>query len=572
MTTAAPPTPKPSDAKKQAQPAAKSESIAEVFHGEVLIQKIEVRSNIRKHFNPAQMKELAANIKKVGILEPLLCRFNGNKQGYILIAGERRLRAAKEAGLVNVPIRVLDVNDQQAAEIQAFENLHRADLSPIEEARAFKMLLDAGKYQVADLAARVDKSTVYVYRAVSLLELGADMIAAIEEGEMTPAHGHQIMRLPKDKRAAVIKKALTPKTDWISGRDEDGDDTQKSVKLGYMTAKELQVQIDSEIGTRLCKAQFDTAKPYAGEVACSACPLNAANQGTLFDGAGEERCLNRPCFDKKTEQFYKDLEAEGKKKWPELTFVGRGKQNAQGYARTIDGLPGNAMVLESEHGNAVIKKLLATRAHKLGYAVVLPGEFRWHPARRWKKAKLMLVVTDPPLIGGVRTEKIVDCTKPEKKAKKKSSSSPAEKPKDPKAEFIAAKIQSALAKAVAARALTLKLTLDDWRETAGIMSDDTDAAIVCAVLGKDGDSYANSEMQKVNEDQARALVLLGTRLGWNSDENDYKQLGVDVAGVKKKAAAEAMSEWDKTHPQTPKQLGKEAGDKAAAKIVANAKK
>ena len=113
---------------KPAQAPARYEVVSE---GPVAIETIRSESNFRKTFNAAAMKELADNIGKVGVLQPILLRRNG--EGLVLIAGERRLRAAKAAGLKVIPGRVLDVTEEQASESQALENLHREDLGPIEE-------------------------------------------------------------------------------------------------------------------------------------------------------------------------------------------------------------------------------------------------------------------------------------------------------------------------------------------------------------------------------------------------------------------------------------------------------
>ena len=111
----------------------------------VSLNQIEVGSNFRRSADPLKLKELAENIKKVGVLEPVLVRRNGSEK-LLLIAGSRRLEASKMAGLEVIPVRILEVGEKEALEIQAFENLHREDMSPMDEARAFKTLLDMGGY------------------------------------------------------------------------------------------------------------------------------------------------------------------------------------------------------------------------------------------------------------------------------------------------------------------------------------------------------------------------------------------------------------------------------------------
>lgn len=543
----------PAKGAKKETPAALQEPAKTLFAGKVNLDLIDVVSNVRKKFDERALQELAANIKQLGrVISPITLR-PGKPGRHELVAGERRLRGAKIAGLSSIDAQVLELNDQQALEYQAAENIHRKDLTPIEEARAFKTMLEARnergqkRFTVEDLAQIVDKSVVYIYRSVNLLELPKDIVEAIEEGTLAPAHGLQLLRVPADKRAKFAKLVMTPKTDFIEGREEDGEYSQKERKIGLMTAKELQLLIDNEVGTNLDRAQFPREVAYAGEVACSGCPLNAANQNMLFEGAGEQRCLNRPCFNKKTEQFYVDLQAEGKAKWPALEYVGRGKQDPHGAKRSIEGLPGNAMIEESEHSNPIIKKLLAERPHKLGYAVVLPGDLRWDAARRWKKAKLVLVVTDPSLIGGVRTDKIVDCTKPEKAAKKKASRESMDvivKPADLKAQFISEAVERALGQAGAKAALKAKLTAADWRELAGFLYDDVPFHCLQALLETEDEAISTDQVGKATEDQARAIVLLRARWPYEPSESDYKKVGVDVAAVKKTAKAAAEKLWD----------------------------
>jgi ParB family chromosome partitioning protein len=98
------------------------------------VQEIEEGSNGRSHMNPGKFEELVQNVKKVGILEPALVRRDA-KGKVILIAGHRQLAAAKAAGLKEIPVRLLDVDEKKAEEIQTLENLHREDLSPLDEAR-----------------------------------------------------------------------------------------------------------------------------------------------------------------------------------------------------------------------------------------------------------------------------------------------------------------------------------------------------------------------------------------------------------------------------------------------------
>lgn len=302
---------------------AKSGPYRELQHGLIDIARIEIRAQHRKLFNERAMKELTDNVRHVGILEPILLRFKeAGKNGYILIAGERRLRAAKGAGLLQIPSRVLDVTEEQAAEIQALENLHRQDLGPIDEARAFKTLLDARKYTVKQLSERMDKSEAYVYRAVRLLELPEKVLNAIADGTLTAAHGHQILRAPEQHWEELTERAFD------SGIDG-----------GITTAANFAEEVDDVAGKNLSSAIFPKDKPFAEQVACTNCPYNSGNQGMLFDGAQKGKCFNGKCFDLKSEQYVADLVDKGRGLATKtgLQFVGEGKEQGYGSDTRLKG-------------------------------------------------------------------------------------------------------------------------------------------------------------------------------------------------------------------------------------------
>lgn len=303
------------------RPTAELPSAELLQEGFAPIGSIKVLSNIRKTFNEAALKELAENIKSLGIISPLIVRPGAKDGEYLLVAGERRYRAAKSVGLAQVPVRVLKLDEARALEYQAAENIHRKDLTPIEEARAFKALLDARKYNVEQLAQLVDKSKVYVYRAVSLLELPKDAISKIEAGEWTPAHGHQLLRVPADKREELMK-------DWLDDQ-YDGD-----------TAQAFAEYINHQVGKTLSQAAFPKDRPYADKPACTTCPLNTGNQGMLFDGAEKGKCTGPDCFEAKSE-FYKkeqfDKAAATAKKLG-LQWLGEGQGQGYGEDRTFKGM------------------------------------------------------------------------------------------------------------------------------------------------------------------------------------------------------------------------------------------
>ena len=140
--------------------------------------------NPRSSFDEVALAELAESIRQHGILEPLVVRFRKSELepslviGYDLIAGERRLRAAKLAGLSTVPVRVVDVDDRTAHELALVENLVREDLDPIETAEGYRRLAELGVKQ-AEIGRRVGRSQPLVANTMRLLQLPADVVERI---------------------------------------------------------------------------------------------------------------------------------------------------------------------------------------------------------------------------------------------------------------------------------------------------------------------------------------------------------------------------------------------------------
>ena len=158
----------------------------------------------RKTFDAAPLEELAASISQLGLLQPLLVRRAGDGR-YELIAGERRFRAAQLAGLDEVPILVVDTDDRGSLERALVENIHREDLNPIEEASAYRQLLDDGGLTQEDLARRLGRNRVTVANSLRLLDLPVDVQRLLTERKLSGGHGRALLGLhgsPFQKRLA----------------------------------------------------------------------------------------------------------------------------------------------------------------------------------------------------------------------------------------------------------------------------------------------------------------------------------------------------------------------------------
>jgi ParB family chromosome partitioning protein len=160
----------------------------------------------RLTFDESSLESLAASIKEMGVLQPLIVRPSADGAGaYELIAGERRLRAAKMAGLSVVPVLVQDeVNDRLSLEQAVVENLHRVDLHPLEEAAAYQQLIDDFDLTHDNVALRVGKSRATVTNTLRLLQLGEVAQAALAKGLISAGHARALLSLVNHEQQATM--------------------------------------------------------------------------------------------------------------------------------------------------------------------------------------------------------------------------------------------------------------------------------------------------------------------------------------------------------------------------------
>ena len=173
-----------------------------------LTQIIPNRNQPRQEFNPEQMEELTASIKENGILQPLTVREleGGN---FELIAGERRLRAAKDAGLETVPVYILSVDaDVEMMEYALVENIQRVDLKPLEKAEGYAIL--SGKYDLSqdDIAKRVGKSRPAIANALRLLKLPPEIKSSLNSGKISTGHALAILGLRKSLQMMTLHQKV----------------------------------------------------------------------------------------------------------------------------------------------------------------------------------------------------------------------------------------------------------------------------------------------------------------------------------------------------------------------------
>jgi ParB/RepB/Spo0J family partition protein len=260
------------------------------------------KTNPRKTFNEVKLQELAASIKASEVHQPVLLRplpgsrlaetFDDRAKGaplpeYELVCGERRFRASRIAEKVEIPAMIRELTDDQVLEIQIVENLQRDDLSELEEAEGYEALMEHSKLNIDDVAAKIGKSTSYVYARLKLRNLGAHGRDALREGKIDASKALLIARIPDAKLQAEACLKMTRENSW------------SGATMSYRKAQDM---VQQEYMLRLDKAKFpitdDSLLPEAG--ACGNCPKRTGAQPDLYaDVKSADVCTDPICYRKK---------------------------------------------------------------------------------------------------------------------------------------------------------------------------------------------------------------------------------------------------------------------------------
>jgi len=166
----------------------------------------------RKYFSKENLEELANSIRAQGVIQPIVVRPDKTSDGkYEIIAGERRWLASQNAGLHEVPVVVLDVDDVKSLEFAIVENVQRQDLNPIEEARGYKKLIDDFNYNQEKLSQFIGKSRSYIANSLRLLSLPLEVLTMVEEGKLSAGHARSLIGLPSSVEIAIkiLQKKLS---------------------------------------------------------------------------------------------------------------------------------------------------------------------------------------------------------------------------------------------------------------------------------------------------------------------------------------------------------------------------
>ncbi len=213
------------------------------------------RDQPRSIFKEESLIELAGSIREHGLLQPILIK--PAEDGYEIIAGERRWRAAQMAGLKSLPAIVKEIGEEEAAELSLIENLQRDDLTVVEEARAYKKMLDRHNYTQETLAERMCKSRSHIANTVRILGLPEEVLKLLEQRKLTAGHARALMAIgnPKDQirmANAIVENRISVRQteNSVKKRSTEEESITASLKKKTAELRELEEKLQMCLGTR----------------------------------------------------------------------------------------------------------------------------------------------------------------------------------------------------------------------------------------------------------------------------------------------------------------------------------
>lgn len=226
------------------------EQQAELF-GEIDIEKIvENKNQPRTEFKDEALLELAMSIEENGLIQPIILRRIDDN--YELIAGERRLRASKILGMKKIPAIIKHVDEKKSAKLAVIENIQREDLNPIEEAMAYKTLMEKYDLTQEEISVEVGKSRSYIGNSIRLLNLDERVLEYIEDGKISPGHGRALVPLELERQRELADRVIEDK---LNVRDVE-DITRREKKTKSKTEddsiiRSLEEEIMNLLGTKV---------------------------------------------------------------------------------------------------------------------------------------------------------------------------------------------------------------------------------------------------------------------------------------------------------------------------------
>ena len=183
----------------------------------------------RKKFNDESLSDLANSIKEHGVFQPIIVK--KSIKGYEIIAGERRVRASKMAGLTKIPAIIRNLNDEQMMEIALLENLQRENLSSIEEALAYKSMIDKLNITQDELSKKVGKSRSYITNIIGLLRLPKEVQDMVANNELSMGHARVLSKLEDDEKIISMAKDIVEKKIPVRNLEQETESSAKKVKI-----------------------------------------------------------------------------------------------------------------------------------------------------------------------------------------------------------------------------------------------------------------------------------------------------------------------------------------------------
>ncbi|MGE4351134.1 MAG: ParB/RepB/Spo0J family partition protein [Bdellovibrionales bacterium] len=224
----------------------------------------------RHHFDEQAIEELAASIRERGILQPLMIRpLEGDKDSYEIICGERRWRAAQQAGLHDVPVIVKNLTDSEAMEVGLIENVQRQDLSPLEEAEGYQRLIDEFHHRQDDLAKIVGKSRAHISNIIRLIKLPDSVKVMINDGSLSMGQARAIITAkdPETLAKEIVKKGLNVRQAEMLAKKESDGKFAKSVSRVAKNADPNILALERDLGRLLgLKVRIRTELGSAGNL------------------------------------------------------------------------------------------------------------------------------------------------------------------------------------------------------------------------------------------------------------------------------------------------------------------
>lgn len=227
----------------------------------VKLAKIEPnKEQPRKMFDKEALEELAESIRKYGLLQPILVQ--DRKDRYEIIAGERRWRASKLAGLKEVPVVIRDYSDQEIVELSLIENIQREDLNPIEEAAAYRRLMDEFGLTQEQIAEKVSKNRTTIANSLRLLKLSGEVQSMVTDGRLSPGHARALVTVSgKKQQLALAVKAVEEELsvreieklmrDLSGSEKKAGKKEKKKDEALELIYRELEERMKASMGTKV---------------------------------------------------------------------------------------------------------------------------------------------------------------------------------------------------------------------------------------------------------------------------------------------------------------------------------